>query len=119
MTDYVVAVLLLIAGVFTLIAGIGVLRLPDVYLRMHAATKAGTVGVISSLLALILYFDDPATRVRAVLVGLFLWITAPIVAHVLSRASLIARVPLVPGTICNDWDPETMAPETGAEEEEG
>ena len=103
MTEYLIAALIWIAGAFTLIAAIGVLRFPDVFMRMHAATKAGTIGVISSLLALALYFDDPAIRVRALLVALFLCITAPIVGHVLSRASLIAKVPLAPETHHNDW----------------
>lgn len=118
MTEYLVAGLLWIAGIFTLIAAIGVLRFPDVFMRMHAATKAGTVGVISSLLALALYFDDPAIRVRALLVALFLCITAPIVGHVLSRASLIARVPLAPQTRVNEWDPDDVGfgTETGAGE---
>jgi multicomponent Na+:H+ antiporter subunit G len=107
MTEILVAALLWIAGIFTLVASIGVLRFHDVFMRMHAATKAGTVGVISSLLAVALYFDDPAIRVRAVLIALFLCITAPIVGHVLSRASLIARVPMDPRTACNDWDKKT------------
>ena len=118
MIDYLVATLLWIAGIFTLIAAIGVLRFPDVYLRMHAATKAGTVGVISSLLALALYFDDPAIRVRALLVALFLWVTAPIVAHVLSRASLIAHVPMATRTTCNEWEPEIICSETEADDGE-
>jgi multicomponent Na+:H+ antiporter subunit G len=103
MTDYFVAALLWIAGIFTLIAAIGLLRFPDVYLRMHASTKAGTVGVISSLLALALHFDDPAIRVRALLIALFLCITAPIVGHVLSRAALLAGVPLTRETRWNEW----------------
>ena len=111
MTTTLVIVLLWIAGVFTLIGAIGLLRFPDVFLRMHAATKVGTVGVISSLLALTLYFDDPAIRVRAVLIALFLAITAPIVGHVLSRASLVARVPMAPITHCNEWDGETRIAE--------
>lgn len=108
MTDYAVAALLWIAGIFTLVAAIGLLRFPDVFLRMHAATKAGTVGVISSLLALALYFDDPAIRVRALLVALFLCVTAPIVGHVLSRASLLAGVAMSRDTVCNEWGRESL-----------
>ncbi len=119
MMEYVIAGLLWIAGIFTLIAAIGVLRFPDVFMRMHAATKAGTVGVISSLLALALYFDDPAIRVRALLVALFLCITAPIVGHVLSRASLFAKVPLAPQTRCNEWDPEDTGLTEGHPIDEG
>lgn len=110
MIDVLVAGFLWIAGLFTLIAAIGLLRFDDVFLRMHAATKAGTVGVISSLVAIALYFDDPAIRVRAVLIALFLCITAPIVGHVLSRAALIARVPMSPRTTFNEWDAERMQP---------
>lgn len=117
MTDYLVSALLWIAGIFTLIAAIGVLRFPDVYLRMHAATKAGTIGVISNLLALAIYFDDPAIRVRALLVALFLCITAPIVGHVLSRASLIAGVPMAPSTCNNDWEHDGKEAKPTHEEE--
>ena len=112
MIDFVAAAFLWIAGIFTLIAGIGVLRFSDVYLRMHAATKAGTVGVISSLIALAICFDDPSIRVRAVLIALFLCVTAPLVGHVVSRASLLVGVPMTRRTICNEWDARNDEPET-------
>jgi len=103
MSDYVVLGLLWIGAIFTLIAATGILRLPDVFLRMHAAAKAGTVGVISGLLALTLHFDDPAIRVRAVLIALFMCITAPIVAQVLARAAMATRTPMCPQTHCDEW----------------
>jgi multicomponent Na+:H+ antiporter subunit G len=103
MTDYLVVGLLWVGAVFTLVAAIGIVRLPDVFLRMHAAAKAGTVGVISGLLALTLHFDEPAIRARAVLIALFLCITAPIVAQVLARAALAARTPMCPRTRCEEW----------------
>ena len=106
MTDYLVVGLLWIGAIFTLVAAIGIIRLPDVFLRMHAAAKAGTVGVISGLIALTLHFDDPAIRVRAVLIALFLCISAPIVAQVLSRAALATRTPMCPRTQCDEWTAE-------------
>lgn len=106
MIEFLVIGLLWIGAIFTLVAAVGILRLPDVFLRMHAAAKAGTVGVISSLLALTLHFDDPAIRVRAVLIALFLCITAPIVAQVLARAALAARTPMCPRTQCDEWTAE-------------
>lgn len=109
MNTWIVVALLWIAALFTLVAAIGLLRFHDVFLRMHAATKAGTIGVIASLVALTVHFDDPAIRVRAVLIALFLAITAPIVGHVLSRASLIARVPMCPETHLNEWVREEVA----------
>lgn len=104
MTELIIVALLWIAGLFTFVAAIGVLRMPDVFLRMHAAAKAGTVGVISSLVALAIHFDDPAIRVRAILIALFLCITTPIVAQVLSRVALGARTPLCPRTDTREWD---------------
>jgi multicomponent Na+:H+ antiporter subunit G len=106
MINYAVVGLLWIGAIFTLIAAIGIIRLPDVFLRMHAAAKAGTVGVISGLFALTLHFEDPAIRVRAVLIALFLCITAPIVAQVLARAALVTRTPMCPRTQCDEWTRE-------------
>ena len=119
MSTYFVVALLWIAALFTLVAAIGLLRLPDVFLRMHAATKAGTIGVISSLVALTIHFEDPAIRVRAVLIALFLAITAPIVGHVLSRASLIAGVPMCPETHLNEWVRRKVTEEVDETEEVG
>ncbi len=104
-----------IGAIFTLIAAIGIVRLPDVFLRMHAAAKAGTVGVISSLLALTLHFDEPAIRVRAVLIALFLCITAPIVAQVLARAALVTRTPMCPRTRCDEWTADEVSRRSGTE----
>jgi monovalent cation/proton antiporter MnhG/PhaG subunit len=102
-TEYVVIGLLWIGAVFTLIAAIGIVRFPDFFLRMHASAKAATVGIVSGLLALTLHFDDPAIRARALLIALFMSITAPIVAQVLTHAALVARTPMCARTHCNEW----------------
>lgn len=103
MSEFLVIGLLWIGALFTLVAAIGVARMPDVFLRMHGSAKAGTVGIIASLLALVVHFDDPAIRARALLIALFLCITAPIVAQVLARAALAARTPMWRRTQCEEW----------------
>ena len=85
--DILVAVLLLIGAFFALVAAIGLMRLPDVYTRMHAASKAGTLG--SGVLLIALAIDDGTggTASRALAGVVFFLLTAPISAHLLAKAS--------------------------------
>lgn len=93
--EYTLAALIILGGFFCLIAGLGVLRLPDVLIRMHASTKAGTLGSGLILIAVCIFFADVATITRAVATILFLLITAPVAAHMIGRAAFRAgRVPL-------------------------
>lgn len=80
---------LLVAGaLFCLLAAIGVLRLPDLLTRMHAASKAGAVGGGLILLAVPLVSLDSSVALRAILGVMFLLLTTPVSAHLLARASL-------------------------------
>lgn len=84
---YIVAAIIVIGAFFSLAAAIGLLRLPDVYSRMHAASKAGTLGSGLMLIALAIYSDDLATTTRAVAGVIFFLLTAPISAHLLAKAA--------------------------------
>jgi multicomponent Na+:H+ antiporter subunit G len=94
MFELVIAALVLLGGFFCLVAGLGILRLPDVLMRMHASTKAGTLGSGLILVAVAVYFGDLATITRAVAAILFLLITAPVAAHMIGRAAFRVGVPL-------------------------
>ena len=59
---YVAAMLVVVGSIFALTASIGLLRLPDLYTRMHAASKAGTLGSCVMLIALVVFADDLAVR---------------------------------------------------------
>ena len=78
---------LLIGSAFTLLAAIGVLRLPDLYTRMHAASKAGAVGGGMILLAVALVSFDGSVALRAIIGAGFLLLTTPVSAHLLARVS--------------------------------
>lgn len=79
--------LLILAGAgFTLIAAIGVLRLPDLLTRMHASTKAGTLGSLLLLAAMALTFWTTPVASKSIAAVLFLLLTAPIAAHMIGRA---------------------------------
>lgn len=94
MAEWIMAALVVLGGFFCFVAGLGVLRLPDVLMRMHASTKAGTLGSGLILAAAAIHFADLATVARVVAAILFLLITAPVAAHMLGRAAFRIGVPL-------------------------
>ncbi len=91
MMDYVVAILvslLLLSGaLFALVAALGIVRLPDLYTRMHAASKAGTVGSGLLLFAAGIESGEIAVFARALAGFVFFILTAPVAAHLLARAA--------------------------------
>ena len=90
--DLITVVLLLIGSSFVLIGSIGLARLPDIFTRLHAPTKATTLGVGGILLGSIVYFSiHEGLSLHEVLVTLFLFLTAPVSAHLISRAALHRR----------------------------
>lgn len=83
-----IANLLLLTGtLFVVVAALGVVRLPDLLMRMHAATKAGTLGAGLLLGAVAVTVPDPGIVARAVATIVFLLLTAPIAAHLIARAA--------------------------------
>ena len=94
MAEWIMAALVLLGGFVCVVAGLGILRLPDVLIRMHASTKAGTLGSGLILTAVAVYFGDAATITRAVAAILFLLVTAPVAAHMIGRAAFRQGVPL-------------------------
>lgn len=87
---YIAAFLVVIGALFSLVAAFGIVRLPDLYTRMHSASKAGTVGSGLPLLAIALVSFDGAVILRALLGIVFFMLTAPIAAHLLARSAYIA-----------------------------
>jgi len=102
MSDYIVFGLLLLGSFLVLVAGIGVLRMPDLFLRMSATAKAGTLGTGLMVLAAAIYFNEFAIYTRAFALIVFLISTAPISTHMLGRAAYFDGVPLWKGTVQDD-----------------
>ncbi|MEM6340592.1 MAG: monovalent cation/H(+) antiporter subunit G [Pseudomonadota bacterium] len=91
MIEIVTAILLLLGGAFAMIAGLGVLRLPDVLTRMHASTKAGTLGSSLILIGAAVTFGDFQVTIRVVAIIIFLMFTAPIGAHMIGRSAMLLK----------------------------
>ncbi len=92
--EFVVAALLVIAGIFGLVGSWGLVKLPDLMTRLHAPTKATTVGVGAVLLASMaeLWRTGGEISFHELLITLFLFLTAPITAHFIAKAHLHRKV---------------------------
>jgi multicomponent Na+:H+ antiporter subunit G len=92
---------ILLGTIISLISAIGLVRLPDVYTRSHAASKSSTVGVLFILIGTLLYFliSEGYFSIRLILGIIFVFLTAPVGAHVISRAAYRANVPLTKSSV--------------------
>ena len=89
-----IVVALVVGGVFTLVGAIGLLRFPDFYMRLHAPTKATTLGVGGVLIASLAYhWGMGSYGIHELLITLFLFVTAPVSANLLAKAALHLRAP--------------------------
>ncbi len=100
MLDFVLAALVLIGAFFTLVGSIGLYKLPDFYMRLHGPTKATTLGVGAILIASVLYFsfNTDSVSLHEILVTIFLFITAPVSAHLMAKAALHIKLKQVDRT---------------------
>ena len=101
---YFAALLILAGAIFSLLAAVGVLRLPDLYTRLHAASKAGVVGAGLILCAVAIVSGDGPTMLRAALGIVFLLLSTPVAAHLLARSALKAGEAPAARTIIEDID---------------
>jgi multicomponent Na+:H+ antiporter subunit G len=102
MNEIITAIFLVTGALFTLVAAIGVFRLPDLLMKMHASTKAGTLGAGLILVSVMITFDDIGVITRAFATIIFLILTAPIAAHLIGRAAYVSGVEFWKGTIIDE-----------------
>jgi multicomponent Na+:H+ antiporter subunit G len=102
MTAWLTIAFLLLGTMFVLLAAIGLLRMPDLFTRMHAATKLPTLGMSCVLLALAIHFGELAVTTRALLGIAFFFLTVPIAAQVIGRAAYHTGVGLWHGSVLDE-----------------
>lgn len=91
--EIVIAFFVLVGAGFALVGSIGLWRMPDFFTRLHGPTKATTLGVGGILLASAMHFSDAGlVSVHEIMVSVFLFITAPVSAHLLCQAALHLRL---------------------------
>mgnify|MGYP001120972839 CR=1 FL=1 len=102
MRDILVYTFMLTGAFFMFLAGIGILRMPDLFLRMSSTAKAGTLGAGLILVGAALYFNDFSIYTRIIAIIVFLLLTAPVATHMIGRAAYFDGIPLWKGTIQDD-----------------
>ena len=94
MIELITSLLLILGSFFSFVAALGMLRLPDTLTRMHAATKAGTLGTGMILIAVAVFYQEIGMSLRALTTILFLLLTAPVAAHLIGRAAYYSGIKL-------------------------
>jgi len=90
--DIISAIFILIGAVFMLISSIGMIRLPDFYIRNSASTKAVVLGVTLILLGVGIHYNNILVFIEIFAILFFIYLIAPLAAHIVSRAAVITKV---------------------------
>ena len=102
MIDWISAGFVVVGATLALLAGVGVFRMPDVFTRMQASTKASTLGLGCLLAALAIRHPDVSVVMRALSIGAFMMLTTAVSAHVIARAAALSGAPLWKGTLIDE-----------------
>lgn len=105
--ELIIVLLVLFGALLSALSTFGLIRLPDVYLRSHAATKSATLGVLCILTGAFLYFMFYLDQVSAkLLLGIvFVFITSPVAGHLNGRAAYRTGVPMWGKSVQDDLKP--------------
>ena len=116
--EWIAVLLILLGAIVSVISAFGLIRLPDVYTRSHAATKSATLSVLACLIGAFIYFwsNDGFVSIRLVLGIIFVFLTAPVAGHLVCRAAYRSRVPLAEGSGEDALKPVLFPEETLSEE---
>ena len=102
MNEIIIIVLSGIAAIFIFLAAIGIMRMPDFYLRLSVTVKATTLGIGLMLAAAALFFGDTATTSKVLAIIFFLVLTAPVAAQMIGRTAYLIGTPLWNKTVLDE-----------------
>lgn len=106
--ELISTILISAGGLFIVIAAIGILKLPDFYIRMSAITKAGTMGVGLITLGIAIYFNNTTIAIKSFVVVSFMILTAPVAAHIIARAAYRQGVPFWGNNLVDELNEATQ-----------
>lgn len=92
---------------FSAVTALGLIRLPDVYTRTHAASKSSTLGVLAILTGTFIHFwiIEGIFNTQMIIAIAFLFITAPVAGHLIGRASYVSGIKVTEKTVRDDMGP--------------
>lgn len=105
MINILQGILMLAGALYMLIAALGIVRLPDLFTRMHASTKGASLGVMLLMGGVALHFLEEVVFARTVAITFFVLLTAPVAAHAIGRAGYFVGIKLWEGTIKDELTP--------------
>lgn len=100
--------LMLVGSIFYFLGTLGIVRFPDLYTRLHAATKSIVIGACGIILGVILLEGISAASTKALLTMVFLLLTAPIAAHAIARAGYFSGVKMCPQSVVDEYKPHVL-----------
>ncbi|TLX73016.1 monovalent cation/H(+) antiporter subunit G [Labilibacter sediminis] len=86
MNDIIISVLIVLGALWILIAAIGLIRFKDLYSRVHAATKATSLGILLIILGVVFYFQFWDVTLKSILIIVFVYLTSPLAAHSIAKS---------------------------------
>jgi len=104
MSDILIAIFATLGTIFVFLAAVGLVRMPDTYLRISVTTKAATLGIGLILIAAAIYFNELSITSRVLAIILFIFLTAPVGAHLIGRASYFTGVKLWKKSVMDDLE---------------
>ncbi|PKH86580.1 Na+/H+ antiporter subunit G [Colwellia sp. Bg11-28] len=104
MTEWIISILLLVGGSFVLVGSIGLVKMPDFFMRLHGPTKATTLGMAALLTAAMIFFSttEAGLSVKEILISLFLLLTAPISAYMMIKSAIHHKLESIERTTGKD-----------------
>ena len=104
LNELIAGVFILTGSIISFLSAVGLVRLPDVYTRSHAASKSSTLGVLFTLVGTLLFFflEHGLFSIRLVLGIFFVFLTAPVSAHMICRSAYRSNVPLAESSVQDD-----------------
>ncbi|PKP26046.1 MAG: Na+/H+ antiporter subunit G [Bacteroidetes bacterium HGW-Bacteroidetes-2] len=104
MSTILIGIFATLGTIFVLLAAVGLVRMPDTYLRISVTTKAATLGIGLILIAAAIYFNELSITSRVLAIILFIFLTAPVSAHLIGRASYFTGVKLWKKSVMDDLE---------------
>ena len=86
--DILVSIFIIIGSLWMLIASIGIIRLPDIYMRIHALTKSSSLGLMFLLFGVMIYYPGFSVIIKSFAIIVFLYLTLPVSANLLGKSAI-------------------------------
>jgi multicomponent Na+:H+ antiporter subunit G len=104
MNEWIVSILIILGSLFMLVAALGIVRLPDVYMRMHAITKASSLSIVLFLAAVVVDQFSWGKLFAAILVMVFIMATTPVASHMIVRVAHMLGIPMSKGSVMDELE---------------